>query len=139
MSDCGTPSNFQTHHYFHGPLTNFPPPQIAHCQQWYNSYHGYMKVNWLLFCMRQLSCGGWWLSGCRGSVAEHWQLKPKVPWVRLPATAGLFTFLFFRLITSKFIYFQREARCSEQLSLSLGCPNTADEAYYELNYILRST
>ena len=54
-----------------------------------------------------------WLSGCCGSVAEHWQLKPEVSWVRLPATAGFFTFLYFRLITSKFIYFQREARCSE--------------------------
>ena len=32
---------------------------------------------------------------------------------RLPATPGFFTFLYFCLITSKFIYFQREARCSE--------------------------
>ena len=87
MSACGAPSNFQTYLYFHGPLTNFPPSQITQCQQWYISYHGYMKVNWLLFCMRQLSCGGWWLSGYRGSVAEHWQLKPEVPWVRLPAAA----------------------------------------------------
>ena len=23
-------------------------------------------------------CEGWWLSGCHGSVAEHWQLKPEV-------------------------------------------------------------
>ena len=29
--------------------------------------------------------------------------KPEVSWVRLPAAAGLFTFLYFRLITSKFI------------------------------------
>ena len=29
--------------------------------------------------------------------------------------AGLFTFLYFHLKTSKFIYFQREARCSEHL------------------------
>ena len=36
------------------------------------------------------------------SVAEHWWLKPEVSWVRLPATAGFFTFLCFRLITSKF-------------------------------------
>ena len=21
-------------------------------------------------------CEGWWLSGCGGSVAEHWELKP---------------------------------------------------------------
>ena len=26
-------------------------------------------------------CEGWWLSGCRGSVAEHWRLKPEVSWV----------------------------------------------------------
>ena len=38
---------------------------------------------------------GWWLSGCRGSVAEHWRLKPKVSWVRLPAAAGLFHFPLF--------------------------------------------
>ena len=42
-------------------------------------------------------CGGWWLSGCRGSVAEHWQLKPEVSWVQLPVAAGLFTFLYFCL------------------------------------------
>ena len=29
--------------------------------------------------------------------------------------ASLFTFLYFRLITSKFFYFRREARCSEQV------------------------
>ena len=23
-------------------------------------------------------CEGWWLSGCRSSVAEHWRLKPGV-------------------------------------------------------------
>ena len=23
-------------------------------------------------------CEGWWLSGCCGSVAEHWRLKPGV-------------------------------------------------------------
>ena len=37
-------------------------------------------------------CEGWWLSGCCGSVAEHWRLKPKVSWVRLPAAAGFFHF-----------------------------------------------
>ena len=40
---------------------------------------------------------GWWLSGCRGSVAEHWWLKPEASWVRLSATAGLF---YFHRITS---------------------------------------
>ena len=48
-------------------------------------------------------CGGWWLSGCRGSMAEYWWLKSEVSWVRLLVTAGLFTFLYFLLIiTSKF-------------------------------------
>ena len=37
-------------------------------------------------------------------------LKPEVSWVRLLATAGFFTFLYFHLITFKFIYFQREAK-----------------------------
>ena len=36
-------------------------------------------------------CEGWWLSACRGSVAEHWRLKPEVSWIRLPATAGPIT------------------------------------------------
>ena len=44
-------------------------------------------------------CEGWWLSACRGSVAKHWWLKPQVSCVRLSATACLFTFLYFRLIT----------------------------------------
>ena len=40
-------------------------------------------------------CEGWWLSGCRSSVAEHWRLKPEVSWVRLLAAAGLFHFPLF--------------------------------------------
>ena len=40
---------------------------------------------------------------CCGSVAEHWWLKPEVSWVQFLAAAGLFTFLYIRLITSKFI------------------------------------
>ena len=62
-------------------------------------------------------CGGWWSSGCHGSVTEYWRFKPEVSWVRLLGAACLFTFLFFCLITSKFIYFQCETRCSEQLTL----------------------
>ena len=38
------------------------------------------------------------------SVAEYWGLKPEVSWGQLPVTAGFFTFLYFRLITSKSIY-----------------------------------
>ena len=60
------------------------------------------------------NCEGWWSSRCRGWVAEHWRLKPDVSWVWLPAAAGLFTFLSFRITTSKFIYFQLETRCFEQ-------------------------
>ena len=57
---------------------------------------------------------GWWSSGCRGSVVEYWWLKPEVSWVQLLAAAGIFTFLYFHFMTSKFIYFQLEARSSEQ-------------------------
>ena len=48
-------------------------------------------------------------------MAELWRLKPELSWVQLPVAAGLFTFLYFCLITSKFLYFQHEARCSEHL------------------------
>ena len=37
-------------------------------------------------------CEGWWLSGCRGSVAKHWQLKPEVSWVQLTAKTRLKSF-----------------------------------------------
>ena len=52
----------------------------------------------------------WWSTG---------QLKPEVSWVRLLATAGHFTFLYFCLITSKFLHFQHEARFSEHKHLVL--------------------
>ena len=39
----------------------------------------------------------------------------EVSWVRLPVTADFFTFLYFRFKTSKFIYFQLEARCFQDL------------------------
>ena len=43
-------------------------------------------------------------------------LKPEVSWrVQLPATASFFPFFYFCLITSKFIYFQCEAWCSQHL------------------------
>ena len=57
---------------------------------------------------------GWWLYGCRGSVAEHWQLKPEVSWDRLPVTAGLF---YFCLIASEFLYIQHEARTLSSYTL----------------------
>ena len=40
-------------------------------------------------------CEGWWLFGCRSSVAEHWWLKPGVSWVQLQTATGLFTFPLF--------------------------------------------
>ena len=46
-------------------------------------------------CRTYRGCGGWWLSGCRGSVEEHWRLKPEVSWVWLPGVAGFFHFLLF--------------------------------------------
>ena len=48
-------------------------------------------------------CEGWWLSGCHSSVADHWRLKPGVLG-STPEATGLFTFLYFHLITSKFPY-----------------------------------
>ena len=50
--------------------------------------------------------GSWWLSGCRGSVAEYWQLKrcPGFDSWWLPPSS-LFT-------SSEFLYFQREVWCS---------------------------
>ena len=49
-------------------------------------------------------CEGWWLSGCCSSVAEHSGCTSQVSWVRFPVAAVLFTFLYFRLITSKFLF-----------------------------------
>ena len=56
-------------------------------------------------------CEGWWLSGCCGSVTEHWWLKPEVSCVRLPATASFFIFPYFHLITSKFLYIDSSTDC----------------------------
>ena len=50
-----------------------------------------------------------WLSSCHGSVTENWRLKPDVSW----ATVGLFTFLYFHLVTYKLLYSDCEARCFE--------------------------
>ena len=49
-------------------------------------------------------CEGWWLSGCCGSVAEHWWLKPELFWVWLLAAVSLFTITCFYHITSEFIF-----------------------------------
>ena len=50
-------------------------------------------------------CESWWLSCCCNSLAEHWLHKLAV---RFPASAGLFTFNYFCLKTSKFSYLQCE-------------------------------
>ena len=56
------------------------------------------------------------LSGfAHSKCLEH--LASEVSWVRLPATAGLFTFLYFHLITSKFLYFRYEARAFRMTQL----------------------
>ena len=47
------------------------------------------------FAVHIEDCEGWWLSGCHGSVAEHWRLNPEVSWVQLLAAAGLFHFPLF--------------------------------------------
>ena len=94
------------------PLSEFWQHIVSGCQvwDWGIQYH---------LCSTYRGCGGWWwpvvVAGCRGSVVEHWRLQPVVSWVRLSAAAGTFTFLYFRLITSKFLYFQCEPRCSEQV------------------------
>ena len=62
---------------------------------------------------------GWWLSGYHGSVAEHWQLKPEVSWVQLLATAHLFTFLYFCLITIPFWHVLFLALCESYTGESI--------------------
>ena len=49
-------------------------------------------------------CEGLWMSGCRGSVAEHWRLKPEVSQVRLTAAAAFFHFPLFSPHNFKFNY-----------------------------------
>ena len=70
-----------------------------------------------------------WLSGCHGSVTEYWQLKPEVSWVQLPATAGLFTFLCFHLITSKFLYMHYQFLATYVL-----VPKICDDIYIYISY-----
>ena len=81
-------------------------------------------------------CEGWWLSGCRGLVAEYWRLKPRVSWVRLLATAGLFTFLYFHLITSKFLYFPacRKMLWAAGFSNQLDLNNFDTQVLWEIYY-----
>ena len=70
------------------PLTEFWRHILSGCQvcDWGIQYH---------LCSIYRGLWGWWLSGCRSSLAERWWLKPEVSWVRLPAAAGLFHFPLF--------------------------------------------
>ena len=78
-------------------------------------------------------CEGWWLSGCCSSVAEHWRLKPKVSWIRLLAAAGVFFFLYFCLITSKFLYVNIFLKINQCLMLNL---RTCRSIYYADKHML---
>ena len=64
---------------------------------WCHMLSGWQVCDWSTQYHLCSTCEGWRLSGCCGSVAEHWQLKPEVSWVW--ATAGLFT------CCLKFLYF----------------------------------
>ena len=97
-----------------GSGENFPVDPQQSSDNTYWEAAGYVTEAFSATCAVHIEdCEDWWLSSCCGSVAEHWWLKLEVSWVLLLATACFFTFLYFRLITSKFIYFQHEARCSE--------------------------
>ena len=39
---------------------------------------GFSQSNIYTCAVHIEDCGGWWLSGCRSSVAEHWLHKPGV-------------------------------------------------------------
>ena len=80
--------------------------QLQECH-WGIQYWLFVTVAFSTTCGAHIvDCEGRWLSGCHGSVAEHWRLKP-VSWVRLTPTNGFFTFLYFHLITS-IIFSMRE-------------------------------
>ena len=86
--------------------------------------------------------------GGRPSVVAQWQstgrLKPEESWVRLPATAGFFTFLYFRLITSKFISSMRQGALSklkhfrrEGVYLFVGGPKLVNFRFMSVNGVSR--
>ena len=92
---CWEGLNVHKDHPSKPPLFAYFPlyssPKRGCCFTWFLLHHNLMIV-----------CQVCDLSGCCGSVTQHWQLKPKVPCVWLPVTAGFFPFLFFHLIISKF-------------------------------------
>ena len=89
-----------------------------------------LKASCLMLSVNKgICCERWSLSHC-GSVAEHWQLKPAMSWVRLPATAGLFIFLYLRLITSK-LYVESiwNLRSDTKCRLSIVCATSMMTVY----------
>ena len=44
---------------------------------------GCQVCDWGTCAVHIEDCEHWWLSSCRGSVAERWRLKPEVSWVQL--------------------------------------------------------
>ena len=74
--------------------------------------------------------------GGRRAVVAQWQstgrLKPEVSWVQLPATAGFFTFLYFRFITS-IISSMRQDAISKLKHLFVGEPKLVNFRFMSVN------
>ena len=74
-------------------------------------------------------CEGWWLSGCRGSVAEHWQLKPGTLGLT-PGDCWLFHFLLFSPHDS----FISSARQDALIKQTTSTPDSAGQRWNGLEY-----
>ena len=77
-------------------------------------------------------CEGWWLSGCCCSVAD--QILVVQARSVLGSTPCLFIFLYFHFITSKFLYFQCEAKCSEHLAFRVSKPLSMGSLLMKRNF-----
>ena len=82
---------------------------------WQHILSGCLVCNWSIqYCLcngyRRLYVESWWLSSCRSSVIEQWQIKQKPRRVPFPATAGFFG----PYKISKMSLFPTKARCSKQ-------------------------
>ena len=65
-------------------------PQLHNWQPLSMCCHSMCRQNSISTCAVYIEdCEGWWLAGCRGAMAEHWQLKPDVSWVWLLTTTRL--------------------------------------------------
>jgi len=67
-------------------------------------------------------------------MADHWWLKPEVSWVWLLAPAGLFTFLYFCLITSKYTYSWTPVCTEDKNAASEGDSNSNDYGNSQLSW-----